>query len=58
MEIESLESHFEEMEARVKFRSLEHDRKRPESETTSFIIGINSDKHGPYFDIAEEWGTF
>ena len=46
LERESLERHFEEMGARVRFRSLERDRKRPESETTSFIIDINSDKHG------------
>ena len=52
MEKQFLERHFEEMGARVKFRPLERDRRHPDSGATSFIIDINNDKQGPYFDIA------
>lgn len=52
LEKEFLKRHFEKIGARVKFRPLIRDRRRPDSGTISFIIDINIDKRGPYFDIA------
>ncbi len=52
LEKEFLKRHFEKIGARVKFRALIRDRRRPDSGTISFIIDINIDKRGPYFDIA------
>ena len=52
LEKEFLKRHFEKIGARVKFRPLIRDRRRPDSGTTSFVIDINLDKLGPYFDIA------
>ena len=52
LERKLLKKHFEKIGARVKFRPLVRDRRRRDSMTASFIIDIENDKKGSYFDIA------
>ena len=52
MEKDILKRHFEKIGARVKFRPLLRNHNRTDSGNISFIIDINNDKRGSYFDIA------